>query len=63
MVTRLCIKVGKTEEHMHSLWYQQGPGTVSAGRHIERVLFSDRKWLSQSNEWGRVKLEVGQRNG
>ena len=59
MVTRLCIEVGKIEEHVHSLWYKQGPDTHSEGRYIERVLFLDGKRLSQSNEWGRVKLEVG----
>lgn len=61
MVTRFCIQVGNTKQHVHFLWGQQGPDTPSAGRSVKSVISRQKVavmvivWHSQTGGggWGR----------
>lgn len=57
MVTRLCIQVGNTEQHVHFLWGQQGPDTPSAGRCVKSVI-SRHKVAVTVQLKGTVRLEA-----
>lgn len=58
MVTRLCIQVGNTEQHVHFLWGQQGPDTPSAGRSVKSVISRQKVAVMVIDRLGTVRLEA-----